>query len=285
MTDEFIATRRRGLEEFMILVLNHPILQKDPLIAEFLTAESFSEVRGRIHPAWEEEFATNADIAQSNDAIEQNRINGPDWLTYDDATKWSLQVTDAVKCIIKALIESSKSALQSQTQLSSLAKHMATILGNTQHTETNAASVPTILQNLSDPQEQFSENLKESAQKLELFLQLITGCRDMILRTKRMKFDHFSSMNDQIVAAQAHAEKLRVRDGPGSTLEMEKALQKVSNLQRELLYQSRRNEFADECLRHELGWVIKMTRGIPGIFTSIQSILQQHYHTMNDLLS
>ena len=284
ITDEFIATRRRGLEEFMILVLNHPILQKDPLLAEFLAVENFSDVRGRIHPAWEEEFATTANTAQSNDAVEQTRVNEPDWLTYDDATKWSLQVTDAVKCIIKALIESSRSASDSQVQLSSLAKHMATILENTQHTETSAASVPSIIQSLSDPYEKFSENLKGSAQKLELFLQLITGCRDMVLRTKRMKFDHFPYMNDQIVAAQAYAEKLRVRDGPAPTPEMEKALQKVSNLQRELLYQSRRNEFADECLRHELGWVIKMTRGIPGIFTGIQSVLSQHHHTMSDLL-
>jgi hypothetical protein len=43
-----------------------------------------------------------------------------------------------------------------------------------------------------------------------------------------MKFDRFANLSDQIVAAQAHAEKLRARDGPHPTSDLEKALHRVS---------------------------------------------------------
>ena len=240
-----------------------------------------------MHPAWEEEFATSEHSSGTGEGGngEDVHISEPDWVTYDDATKWSLQITDAVRGIIQSLLELAKSSLDSQAHLMTLAEHTKTVLGNTQHTETDAANVPAVLRGLAEPHGKYVEGLKGCAQKLELFLQLIAGCHDMVLRTKRMKFNHFESLNDQIISAQAHAEKLRVRDGPAPSADQEKTLRTVSTLQRDLLYESRRNKFADACLRHELGWVIKMTRGMPGIFGDIKSVLQDHVHTLSDLLS
>lgn len=37
-SEQFLVSRRRGLEEFLFLVVNHPILQKDQLVVQFLSA-------------------------------------------------------------------------------------------------------------------------------------------------------------------------------------------------------------------------------------------------------
>jgi hypothetical protein len=45
-----------------------------------------------------------------------------------------------------------------------------------------------------------------------------------------MKFDRFAALSDQIVSSQAHSEKLRARDGPNPTPDLEKALSRVSHV-------------------------------------------------------
>lgn len=37
-SERFLASRRRGLEEFLFLIVNHPVLQKDTLVVHFLSA-------------------------------------------------------------------------------------------------------------------------------------------------------------------------------------------------------------------------------------------------------
>ena len=52
----------------------------------------------------------------------------------------------------------------------------------------------------------------------------------MIHRVRKIKYDRFSWLNDQIVSAQATAEKLRARDGNLPTPELEHALSRVSQV-------------------------------------------------------
>lgn len=52
----------------------------------------------------------------------------------------------------------------------------------------------------------------------------------MVTRTRRLKYDQFGKTSDQIVAAQAKAEKLRARDGPSPTPELEKVLGQISHV-------------------------------------------------------
>lgn len=109
----------------------------------------------------------------------------------------------------------------------------------------------------------------------------------MINRTRKLKYDRFAWLSDQIVSAQATTEKLRARDGSigaaTSSAELERALNRVSQYQRDLLYQSRRNQFADACLRHEVGWAVKMYRSLPALFTEAQSSLHQQYQVASEL--
>lgn len=109
----------------------------------------------------------------------------------------------------------------------------------------------------------------------------------MIHRTRKSKYDRFAWLSDQIVSAQATAEKLRARDGAigaaTSSAELERALNRVSQYQRDLLYQSRRNQFADACLRQEVGWTVKMCRSLPALFTEAQSSLHQQYQVASEL--
>lgn len=62
---------------------------------------------------------------------------------------------------------------------------------------------------------------------MEVYLRLILGCSDMVTRMKTAKFDGFGKLTNQIVTAQAAAEKLRVRDGTVHTPELDKALAKI----------------------------------------------------------
>ena len=52
----------------------------------------------------------------------------------------------------------------------------------------------------------------------------------MVERTRKGKFDNFSTLSNQIVSAQAQAEKLRARDGAIATPELERALSQVTEV-------------------------------------------------------
>lgn len=108
----------------------------------------------------------------------------------------------------------------------------------------------------------------------------------MIERTYSMKYNKFEWLTKQIVKAQATAEKLRLRDEDHGVPmpEMERALSRVSQLQQELSYNTKRNEFADRCLEQELGWVVKMTRSIPIILEGFCHLLEQNYQYATDLI-
>ena len=49
------------------------------------------------------------------------------------------------------------------------------------------------------------------------------------------------------------------------------------------MYNCKRNDFADDCLKQELGWIVKMTRGIPALFQAVQASLNHHFRIVTDL--
>ena len=98
-----------------------------------------------------------------------------------------------------------------------------------------------------------------------------------------MKYTKFDWLSKQIVAAQAHAEKLRVREESGPSPDLERALSRVSQLQQELSYNTKRNDFADRCLEHELGWVVRMTRSLPQVLEVFSHALSHDYQYAADI--
>lgn len=102
----------------------------------------------------------------------------------------------------------------------------------------------------------------------------------MIQRTRKSKFDGFKSLTNQILSAQEHAQKIRLRDHPAHSSDLDKALARVCALQRQLVHHAKRNEFADECLKHELGWVVKISKALPLMFKSILTSLHSFYQTL-----
>ncbi|PJF18878.1 hypothetical protein PSACC_01288 [Paramicrosporidium saccamoebae] len=250
-SDAFVASRRRGLEEFLFLVVNHPVIQRDPILVEFLSVEDFSTIRNRVNPGWQEEFV----CMRTSSTNEPVPIREPNWMIYDDAWKWSHHLKDAVEDLRRSLSSFAESHGNSHQQIAIISERMAKILENTQHVDHADLAVPKALEGLVTP---------------HIALEMVT-------RTKRMKFDRFAALSDQIVSSQAHAEKLRARDGPNPTPDLEKALSR-----QDLLFQCKRNEFADECLRQELGWVVKMTKGIPALFAEIHKNLHRHYEILAD---
>lgn len=43
---DFMASRRRGLEEFLFLIMNHPVISEEVVVGEFLSAVGCCGLRG-----------------------------------------------------------------------------------------------------------------------------------------------------------------------------------------------------------------------------------------------
>lgn len=171
-SETFLASRRRGLEEFLFLIVNHPVIQKDEFVVEFLSSENFSSIRNRASPAWQEEFASQPATQESESAP----VHEPNWLIYDDAWRWSQQVKDAVEDLRKALALFSESNENSYRQLGVISERMIKILENTQHNDNADLAVPRTLEGLVPPHMRLAEDLNRDGLRVELFLRLITGC-------------------------------------------------------------------------------------------------------------
>lgn len=282
-SEQFLVSRRRGLEEFLFLIVNHPVLQKDPLLVDFLSVDNFTEIRSRICSAWQEESQATLPQTQTNGEQEDGVAQEPNWVIYEDARNWTTLITEALEKLRGTLSGLSGSQLQTQLHLGTIAHCVRALLDNTQHREVEEKKFPKMIESLIEPHTDLISQLGLDGLRLEVYLRLLRGCSEAVSRIKMSKFENLSKISNQIVTAQATAEKLRIRDGPVHTSELDQVFAKISTLQRELLYHSQRNAFADECLKQELGWVVKMSRSLMHVFTAIQNSLQHHYQTLADL--
>lgn len=150
-SEKFLASRRRGLEEFLFLVVNHPVLQKDALVVEFLSAEDFSSTRSRISPTWQEEFIS----AHSNQSSEPTPIREPNWTIYDDARQWSQQMRNAIEDLRNAIGTLSDASGHWGRELSIISEKMTKILEITHRSDHTDLSVPRNLDELPTPLDRF----------------------------------------------------------------------------------------------------------------------------------
>lgn len=178
---EFMASRRRGLEEFLFLLLNHPVLQKEPLLIEFLSVRDFEEVRTRINSSWQEEFAMASQvegengngIAQASTAITNGLVADPDWRPYEDAQEWAQQLRGSLLSLRQTL-----SALQGHSEalagrLTIVAQCISGLLANSQHGEGTAGTVSKVFSSLSSPHARMADIFRRDSLRLELFIRLI----------------------------------------------------------------------------------------------------------------
>lgn len=176
---EFMASRRRGLEEFLFLLLNHPVLQKEPLLIEFLSVRDFEEVRTRINPSWQEEFAMTGQVEEENGvpqvstAVTNGLVADPDWRPYEDAQEWAHQLRGSLLSLRQTL-----SALQGHSEalagrLTIVAQCISSLLANSQHGESTAGTVAKVFGSLSSPQARMADVFKRDSLRLELFIRLI----------------------------------------------------------------------------------------------------------------
>ncbi len=288
---EFLSSRRRALEEFLFLIMNHPILCGDAIVVEFVTVENFKQVRQRIHPSWREEYTQQNSASIDGEAM---HVGEPSWLQYDDAGRWALKLGEAVASLGEALRSLSEGSVECGRSLTRMASILAVIRDNTQSpiafpnerdSDGERKDLSTVASMLAVPHGELSTHLEGEEARLHLFSLLILAVQAMIRRTRSMKFSKFNILSNQIVAAQAHAEKCRARDGSTPTAELERALSNISQLQRILIYNSRRNDFADECLKQELGWVVRMVHGLEPVLDSVHKHLFSSYKALADFTS
>jgi tRNA U34 5-carboxymethylaminomethyl modifying GTPase MnmE/TrmE len=109
--------------------------------------EDFSTIRGRVNPAWQEEFV----CMKTSNTNEPVPIREPNWMIYDDAWKWSHHLKDAVEELRKSLSSFAQSHENSHQQISIISERMAKILENTQHVDHADLAVPKTLEGLVTP--------------------------------------------------------------------------------------------------------------------------------------
>ena len=173
-SQEFMASRRRGLEEFMFLVLNHPILQKESLVIEFISASDFQDVRNRITTSWQEEFATGEHVEPLTVAPTTSKI---DWEAFDDAQEWAQKLKLFIGDLKQALSKLSTYNGLLSNEVIVASQSIENISKNTQHEEGAAEKVSKAMESLATPHSRVADDLCRDSLRLELFLRMIIGCQ------------------------------------------------------------------------------------------------------------
>ncbi len=267
---------------------------------QFLTVDNFESVRTRVTPAWQEEFswAASSEAAPNTEPqvdtlsamLPMPLENGDEQQPLMDALQWGEQLKQQ---LLK--LKQHWNLLRSQNDLisgrmPSVAQTIIDLLAATQHGETTANTTAAVFEGLAGAHSKLVATFERNSLRLELFLRLIIGFLEMAQRMRRLKFSRFTWLNDQIIAAQATVEKLKARgrsahpsDRNRTFPELERAQTRVNQYRRDLYNQLKRNEFADSCLKHEVGWTVRMCRSIPNLLTELQADLHQHYQLASSI--
>lgn len=171
-SETFVASRRRSLEEFIYLICNHPVLQGDQSVQEFLSSEDLSSLRTTLQSPWREEFAST-----SHKSPLATTVKEPSYLQFEDAKRWSSQVKGVLDDIRRTLLELAADQQKGGRQFTKLATHLSSLLENTQHSTTAAAALAQSFGKICDPYDRLCEIMTITSLKLEVFTKLISGCQ------------------------------------------------------------------------------------------------------------
>lgn len=289
----FLRTRERGLEEFLFLILNHPILSRDPLVQVFVSAEDFGPIRrqsgGFVTPN-EDETSLEAVELGFPDSDDNNYLSidlqsqqySLDWLPYDDAHQWTQNLLKALDYIMESVNCMLKTMEETKKALEKLGEGIQRVQFNTDLT--TAEPHHHVYQQLVATGNVLVADLAKICDEVNLLMRLLSSAQNMIGRIRNSKYTTFPYLLSKLISAQASYERQRLRNTSSSLhpntsrADMQKVIRRISVTQSEILQKQQQNAMADSRLKEELVTIVAICKTLfPSLFESLTEAWHKYH--------